>query len=115
MSKSKNMELGKLLFMGLVPAIERRGLVDEIIHILEKELSDLQGIQAGILQAEKDQMITYLKNDAEYFFGIQKATGITDVADNVNVIGEFQEITLQYGIDSTKFQLDWFIKLRDKM
>ncbi len=115
MSKSKNIELGKLLFMGLVPTEERCVLIDEIILILEKELSELQMIQTNVQHKEKDQVIAYFKNDEDYFLGIQKATGITDVLDNVNTIGEFQAITLQFGIDSTEFQLNWFKKLRKKI
>ncbi len=116
MSKTKNMELGKLLFMGLVPAKERLALLDEIIVLLEKELAELQEIQLAVIHSsEKDEMIAYLKSDVEYFAGIRKATELSDVVDNVNVIGDFQSITLQYGIDCTKFQLNWFNKLRDKI
>lgn len=115
-SKTKNMELGKLLFMGLVPAEEKSDLLDEIIVLLKKELSELEKIQIAVQHStEKDQMTAYFRGDAEYYLGIQKATGITDVADNVNAIGEFQSITLQYGIDNTRFQLDWFKKLREQL
>lgn len=116
MSKMKNMELGKLLFMGLIPAEERFSLVNEIILMLENELSELNEIQAAIQESdEKEQAIIYLENDPEYRSGIQNATRNSSVVENANEIGKFEAITLQYGIDSTKFQIDWFKSLKNNL
>jgi hypothetical protein len=35
--------------------------------------------------------------------------------ENADAIGLFEEITLQFGIDSTKFQIEWLEKLRAKI
>lgn len=115
MSKSKNMELGKLLFMGIVPLEKRLLLIDEIICLLGKELTELLEIQSSIKSSnEKEQIVAYWQNDPEYCSGIQNATKNLDIIENANAIGNFQAITLQYGIDATKFQIEWFKKLKDK-
>jgi len=115
MSKTKNMDLGKLLFMGLVPIEERIAILSEIISSLENELLELNDIQKSIRESdEKEQMIIYLNSDSEYSLGIQSATQNSDIIETVNSIGNFEAITLQYGIDSVKFQIEWFTKLRDK-
>lgn len=116
-SNPKNMEFGKMLFMGLVPSEKRPFLVDESIALLEKELTKLLELKTAIQTAsdEKDQMITYWKNDTEYLLGIQNATQISDIVESANSIGDFQMLSLQYGIDSTMFQIEWFRDLRRKM
>lgn len=111
-----NMDLGKLLFMGLIPTEKRGQLINEIIILLEKELSELLEIQISIQESdEREQMIVYLKNDPEYCMGIQKATKNLDIIENMDKIGDFEAITLQYGIDSTKFQIKWFKSLKNNL
>lgn len=116
MSKTKNMDLGKLLLMGLVPAEERSYLLGELIVMLKKELSGLYKIQADIQQSdEKEQIMAYLEKDPEYSLGIQRATLNESMIENVAEIGFFEFITLQYGIDSIQFQIEWFEKLQNKV
>lgn len=112
-SNPKNMEFGKILFMGLVPAQKRLPLLDEIIALLEKELNDLLQLQLSLQESnEKEHMIAFLESDSEYLKGIQNATQNLDITENADEIGFFEAMTLQYGIDSTRFQIDWFRKLR---
>jgi len=115
-SYPKNLELSKLLFMGLVPSEEQLPLIEETIALLEKELGNLLELQSSLLlleENEKPQMVDYFKNDQEYGSGIQNAIQNLDIAENVNSIVKFQMLTLQYGIDLAKFQIDWFVKLRE--
>lgn len=115
LSNPKDMELGKLLFMGFVPTGERLPLIDEIIVILEKELSELLELQSFIpVKEETKQMIDYYLNDPEYCSGIQTATRNSDITENVNDLATFNLLSLQYGIDLTKFQIEWFCSLREK-
>ena len=115
LSDTKNMEIGKLLFMGFVPAEKRLPLIDEMIGKLEKELSFLQGVQYSVeWPAEREQVIDYWDNDHEYREGIQKALQNIDMTENAISIGGFQLLSLEYGIDCMKFNIEWFKKLRKK-
>lgn len=115
LADGKNMELGKLLFMGLVPDEKRLPLVEEMIMNLEKELSFLLGVQESVNEAGKVQAVDYWSRDPEYCEGIRKATQNPDMMENANGIGYFQVITLQYGIDNLQFNIEWLKALRLKM
>lgn len=116
MSRTKNMDLGKLLLMGLVPATERVALLDEILLQQNKELKELLLIQKRIEQSDgKKTFLEYMKSDTEYRLGIQNASGQADIAESCNEIVYFQNMTLQYGIDSAKFYIEWFSKLKSNI
>ncbi len=113
MSKTKNMDLGKLLLMGFVPTNERIALLDEIILQLHKELEELTEIQKSVLLSDaENQMLVSMENDMEYRLGIEQVTGQPNIAESLKEINYFGIMTLQYGIDSTKFHIQWFTKLR---
>lgn len=62
MSRTKNMELGKLLLMCLVPACERVALLDEILLQQKKELEELLEIQKRTEQSGgKKIFLEYMK------------------------------------------------------
>ena len=44
-SKTKNLDIGKLLFMGYISKNEQKNLIDKIIHSLEKEYTSLKKIK----------------------------------------------------------------------
>lgn len=116
MTDFKSMELGKLLFMGLVPTENRLSLIDAIISKLEAELSGLLGIWASIQYTnEIAKAIEGWKDDPEYLTGIQNATRNPDIVENANGIGTFEVMTLRYGIDSFQFNIDWFRAVREKL
>ena len=116
MSRTKNMDLGKLLLMGLVPGSERMALLDEILSQQNKELEELLEIQKRVEQSDgKKAFLEYMQSDAEYRLGIQNASGQEDIADSINAISYFQNMTLQFGIDSAKFYIDWFSRLKSNI
>jgi len=116
MSNSKNMEFGKLLFMGLMPSDKRPALIDEIIALLEKELSGLLALQSSIRLADGiRQAVASWEDDPEYRLGIEKVTQNPDIAENAKDIGDFEMLALQYSIDFTSFQIGWFNSLREKI
>jgi len=118
MTASKNMDFGKFLFMGLLPAEKRLPLLDEMILKIEEELSgmlELLDYSQGQISANKKLAIENWENDGEYLDGIINATQNPDVTENINGIGEYQMYTLQYGIDSLRFQADWFKNLRKQI
>jgi len=104
-SNSKNMELGKFLFMGMLSAEERSSLIDEIIANLEKELGEMLMIKSSATDESKGQVLEYWKTDAEYY-------GF--VSERAKEIDAYQMFTLQYGIDLVKFEIEWFKKLKEK-
>lgn len=114
MSKTKNMDLGKLLLMGLVPADERMALLDEILQMLKQGLFQLKEIEKAINHWDgKNKMLEEMERDADYRLGIQNATQQADMDINVDSIRYFESMTLQYGIAEAEFQIEWFSKLRD--
>jgi len=113
---SKNMELGKFLFMGFVPASARLQLLSEIISGMEKTKADFKEMYSTINIAEGvAQGINYLESDLEYKDGIITSTQCTDIRQIANDIGEYQMLSLQYEIDTLNFQIEWFSKLKVKM
>ena len=115
-TKGKNMELGKFLLMGLIPLEERTSLVEQIISILNIELASLQNIQMGLQNPEnKKDFISLMEQDSEYALGIQNAANNFNWVDSVDDISNFEALTLQFGIDSTKFQIEWFTNLKFKL
>ncbi|MDR0468937.1 MAG: PadR family transcriptional regulator [Peptococcaceae bacterium] len=118
MTASKNMEIGKLLFMGLLPEEKRLPLIDEIISSLDAILSGLQGLLDSVnaqLSMDKEATIEDWENDPEYLAGILDATQTRDAQESANGIGAYEMYALYYGIDSLRFNLDWFRKLRGKI
>jgi DNA-binding PadR family transcriptional regulator len=63
----KNMELGKFLLMGFVPAEKRLQLINEMISRLETALSEFTVMESSINWAEaKAKAITEWRKDDEY-------------------------------------------------
>lgn len=115
-TKTKNIDLGKLLLLGFVPAAERQSLIEQTIQQLECELAELETLRQGIHeQAEQKQSVNRLQNDDEYQNGIRRITANDNMVKNIADIGHFYMVTLQFGIDNMIFYLNWFRKLRDEL
>lgn len=116
LSKTKNMDLGKLLLMGLVPANKQIALLDEILLKQNQELEELLAIQKRAEESDGKHMVfQYLKQDREYGLGIERASGLADLSESLNEIDYFQMMTLQLGIDSTRFTIEWFEQLKQRL
>lgn len=116
MAKIKNMDLAKLLFMGMIPSEERKLLLDEIISKLELELKGLEEIWSSIKREQSNQeTVQRIERDPEYRAGIEWATQNGDLNENVREICDYELITLEYGINITRFQADWFKTLRSRI
>jgi len=102
---AKNMELGKFLFMGMLPTEEHAALIDDMISKLEDELAELLAVQSAISQEETQKTMDGWKTDWEYY---------RYVAEKSDAIINYQLLTLQYGIDIAKFNIEWFKNLRRK-
>lgn len=117
MSKAKNMELGKLLFMGLVPEGDRIRLMDEIVAGLQEDLAYLQKIMQAVEDTDSMQTryLDYLKKDPEYMAGILEATGNASPQASIIDLNRYELLTLKLGLDTTRFYLDWFTTVRNSL
>lgn len=113
LSKGKNVELGKLLFLGLVPEKEQAELLDQVIADLNQELAKLQQTRKELLTSEeKEQAAQCFEGNSAYFEGIKAFTKLKTVQANVESISRYQLMTLEYGIDLTKFHIAWFSQVK---
>ena len=116
MGKTKNMDLGKFLFMGYLPRKLQLDMLDLTIKGLEKELRQLQDIKDSIRLAEEEAEIQiYLEQNSHLVAGLLEASQASNLIESISQIAYFELKTLEFGIDSARFQLDWFKKLRQQL
>lgn len=116
MGKTKNMDLGKFLFMGYLPRKLQLDMLDLTIKGLEKELRQLQDIKNSIRLAEEEAEIQiYLEQNSHLVAGLLEASQASNLTESISQVAYFELKTLEFGIDSARFQLDWFKKLRQEL
>ncbi len=115
-SKTKNLDFGKLLFMGYVSKSVRKKLIDKIILSLESEYAELKKLKESIVAEEEIATLeNYLFTDIEYEERIRRLNNGNDISENIKEISKFTLATLDYGIDMTAFNIEWFKKLKKKV
>ena len=115
-SKTKNIDMGKLLFMGYIPKNEQKNLINKIILSLEEEYSELKNLKESInFENERLAIENYLLTDTKYQERIQNLNKKNDVSKNIKEISKFTLATLDYGIDVVDFNIKWFKKLKTKI
>ena len=115
-SKTKNLDFGKLLFMGYVSKSDRKKLIDKIILSLESEYAELKKLKESIVAEEEIATLeNYLFTDIEYEERIRRLNNGNDISENIKEISKFTLATLDYGIDMTAFNIEWFKKLKEKV
>ena len=115
-SKTKNLDIGKLLFMGYISKNEQKNLIDKIIHSLEKEYTSLKKLRESIhIEKERETLKDHLLKDTEYQERIKNLNKKNDIYENIKEISKFTLATLDYGIDITAFNIEWFKKLKKKI
>lgn len=85
--KAKNIELSKLFFMGLSKPENRENLIQSYIQELKEEKKKLEAIQEQSNQIKPETMETKVRD-----------------------IFQYQQATLQYGLASVNFEIDWYTK-----
>lgn len=88
-NKVKNMELSKMFFLGFANKETRIKLINDYIF----QLREVQ----GTLKAIKD---------------IVSRMEFTEITENIMT---YQKATLEYGIDSAEFEIQWYTKLLESM
>ena len=115
-SKTKNLDIGKLLFMGYVSENEQKNLIDKIIHSLEEEYTALKKLRESIrVEDERTALKNYLLMDTEYQERIKNLNKGNDISESIKEISKFTVATLDYGIDITAFNIEWFKKLKKRI
>ena len=115
-SKTKNYDFGKLFFMGYVSKKDQKTLIDKIILSLEEEYKALKKLKESIdVEEESEEIENYLLADIEYKERIKNLDKGKELIENIREISKFTLATLDYGIDVTAFNIEWFKKLKKKI
>ena len=114
-SKTKNIDMGKLLFMGYIPKNEQKNLINKIILSLEEEYTALKNLKESInFESERLEIENYLLTDTEYQKRIKNLNKKNNISENIKEISKFTLASLDYGIDAVDFNIRWFKKLKKK-
>ena len=115
-SKTKNYDFGKLFFMGYVSKKDQKTLIDKIILSLEEEYEALKKLKESIdVDEESEEIENYLLTDMEYKDRIKNLDKGKELIENIKEISKFTLATLDYGIDVTSFNIEWFKKLKKRI
>lgn len=115
-SKTKNMDFGKILFMGYIPKENQKELIDKVILSLEEEYISLKAVKDSInAEEERLEFEKYLLTDIEYQDRISGLNESSNISQNINEISKFTLATLDYGIDMAAFNIAWFKKLKENI
>ncbi len=116
LSKTKNMDLGKLLFMGYVPKEQQKKLLDAVILALEEEYRELKALKDSInAEEEKAAIEKYLRTDILYQDRISRLDENHNLSQSIKEISKFTLESLDYGIDTALFNIEWFEKLKERV
>ena len=116
MSKNKNMDLGKFLFMGYIPKKEQLHMLDLTIEGLEVEVQEFEAVKDAIRFTEEQEKVkAYLEQNSHLATELIETSQAADLAESISQIGYFEMKTLEFGLDSARFQLDLFTKLRQQL
>ena len=115
-SKTKNYDFGKLFFMGYVSKKDQKTLIDKIIISMEEEYEALKKLKESIdVEEESEEIESYLLTDMEYKDRIKNLDKGKELIENIREISKFTLATLDYGIDVTAFNIEWFKKLKKRI
>ena len=116
MSKNKKMDLGKFVFMGYLPKKEQLQMLDLTIEGLEVEVQEFEAVKDAIRFTEEQEKVkAYLEQNSHLATELIETSQAADLAESISQIGYFEMKTLEFGLDSARFQLDWFTKLRQQL
>ncbi len=115
-SKTKNVDFGKLLFMGYISKSDQTILIDKIILSLEEQYKQLKNLKDSIdEQEERESLEKYLLGDMEYHERFKGLSEENDLSENIKEVSKFTLAMLDYGIDVAEFNIMWFKKLRKRI
>ena len=106
-SKTKNIDAGKLLFMGYISKSEQKNLINKIILSLEEEYTALKNLKESInFESERLEIENYLLTDTEYQKRIKNLNKKNNISENIKEISKFTLATLD-GLKNLKKNIDF--------
>lgn len=115
--KAKDLEISKLFFMGLAPKEKRIELIEAYIAELTENLGYLEAIREATLNVD-EQIERYIEDNQCIEGQLEQLTEcaqVSTVEECVRDISIFNQLTLDYGISSTQFQINWYEDLKMKL
>lgn len=114
--KGRNMEVGKLYFMGFVEKEKRVELISTYLEKLEQELEYMNAVKQAInlqkeLQERAEDFIAQDDN-GEFVKDINKMKTMEDAMEDIAI---FALLSLKLGIDNLEFETSWYKSLKEKM
>lgn len=117
-TRAKNMELGKLFFLGLSDPAGRKGLILEYIKGLTEEHARLKILYETIASNTDDIMkqgAKIVSGDRWNEEGIKKNVFTDKLEDTISDVYKYQRATLQYGIEAIEFEIGWYSRYLDSI
>lgn len=113
-TKAKNIELSKMFFLGLSDPSKRKDLIMKYIEKLKEEQVKLKLIYDNITKNMEDIImkgIEVVGNDPWNDEGIKKNIYADTMKDTISDLYMFQLTTLEYGMESIEFEINWYTKI----
>ena len=83
---------------------------------MEEEYEALKKLKESIdADEESEEIKNYLLTDIEYKERIKNLDKGKELIENIKEISKFTLATLDYGIDVTSFNIEWFKKLKKRI
>ena len=115
-NKAKNMEIGRMLCLGFLSPEERLSSVEGQIENLKAEYDYLMAVHEVVSQNQDlSHYLEYFKDQKEFTASLLASLQKDDVGQVAKDVNYFGTLTLKFGLDTTKFYLDWFLQMRKEM
>lgn len=102
--------------MGYLPKREQLQMLDLTIEGLEVEVQEFEVVKDAIRFTEEQEKVkAYLEQNSHLATELIETSQAADLAESISQIGYFEMKTLEFGLDSARFQLDLFTKLRQQL
>ena len=117
LTKAKNMELGRLLLLGFLPKADQLAAIEESIKEIRIKYDYLKAIEEVIKQdgSAIQNHLAYFQQNEAYCQGLLAAVEGDDLEEVMTNVDYFGKLTLKLGLDTMKFYLDWFEKLKGEL
>lgn len=115
--KAKNIELSKMYFMGLVMDEKRTDLIQAYIDEQKIKLKGLHEIRntSSNLDKQVDAFMESNRDKPKHLERLRSCTGKQTNEECIRDIAAFSLATLDYGIQSTEFEITWYENLKEKL
>ena len=115
--KAKNIEFSKMYFMGLVMDEKRIDLIQAYIDEQKTNLKDLYEIRNTLpsIDEKVDEFIENNMDNPKHLEQLRSCTGKQTNEECIRDIAAFNLATLDYGIQSTEFEIRWYENFKKKL